>query len=346
MQPTLISVGRRYREKEDNLIEDPFLNDYNKIIQSKAYRRLASKTQVMCFPNNPHVRTRLIHTNEVIATSVAIASQLGLNERLCMAIAAGHDIGHTPYGHLGESVLSTPDKPFKHYINSVVVAQHIERQGNGLNLTKETLEGMLNHSRGAGELTVDSDSPQEYSVVMFADKIAYTFSDINDALRYGYLTPPQVPRCAQRLGWNQRAKVETVVKALVEESRKKGFVQFSEGEEFEDFDKLKKFMYAEVYPRIDVSVQNRILERVLDYFKMMPEFSKVDPVLAVSLLTDREVNYFGNLLLESRVPSVAQIQHFGIFEIIDHLKGRDIDYTDPDLDWESFNQESQHSLKK
>ena len=115
--------------------------------------------------------------------------------------------------------------------------------------------------------------------------------------------------------------------------------QFSEGDEFEDFDKLKKFMYDDVYPKIDVSVQKIVLKRVLNYFSTMHEFLKVDPVMVVSLLTDREVNYFGNLLLESRMPSVAQIEHFGIFEIMEHLEDRDIDYTDPDLDWGGFDQE-------
>ena len=162
------------------LMKDPFKEDFVRIIQSKAYRRLPYKTQVISLPDCVHVRTRAIHTNEVIGISSRIADRLGLNLSLCEAIAAGHDIGHTPYGHAGEEVLSKFGvKPFNHALNGVLIAQHIERNGMGLNLCHETLEGMLNHSRGAGKLAIVNSKPAEYSVVMFSDKIAYTFSDLN-----------------------------------------------------------------------------------------------------------------------------------------------------------------------
>ncbi|MCX6814518.1 MAG: HD domain-containing protein [Candidatus Aenigmarchaeota archaeon] len=310
------SIGRRYEEKEDITIDDDFLNDYSKILQSKAYRRLAYKTQVICLPDNPHVRTRLSHTNEVVVFSIDIAKQLGLNENLCMAIAAGHDIGHTPYGHVGERILSKlSGKPFKHNINSVVVAQHVERKGEGMNLTYETHDGILNHSRGDGKLSKTVDKPEEYDVVMNGDKIAYIFSDLNDALRYGHLDESKIPECALKLGKNQRERVRNCLKSLVSESKEKGVVEFSEGPEFKNFSELKDFMYNEVYYKINTSLQEKTLENLYDYFSTSEDFSGIDPVISVSLLTDAEANFFGQLLLKSRKPSAEQIKHFGIFEI-------------------------------
>lgn len=328
------SVGRRYEEKEDILIDDPFLNDYAKIIQSRAYRRLAYKTQVISLPSNPHVRTRLLHTNEVIAISAGIAKRLGLNMNLCIAIAAGHDIGHTPFGHLGEKVLSDfSGKPFKHHINSVVVAQHVERKGEGLNLTHEVLEGMLNHARGTGKLIVDKNKHQEYSAVMFADKIAYTFSDLNDAMRYGYINKNKIPACALNLGDTQRERTNNAVKALISESQEKGFVHFSEGSVFQNFDELRKFLCKEFYYKVDVSLQEKILRSLCEYFSNDKEFPNIDPVIAVSLLTDKESDYLGRFLLEHKKPSPSQIKYLGIVEILPYLKKMSIDYIDPDLNW-------------
>ncbi|MBU2637470.1 MAG: HD domain-containing protein [Nanoarchaeota archaeon] len=334
MEPYLISRGRRHEEKEDTLIHDPFLNDFTKIIQGKAYRRLAFKTQVVSLPDNPHVRTRLVHTQEVISIALAIATQLGLNTNLCLAIAAGHDIGHTPFGHIGEKLLSKiGGKPFRHEVNSVVIAQHIERKGKGLNLTAETLEGILYHSRGSGSLCTDVNVPQEYNAVMFADKIAYNVSDPDDAVRYGFISRDAVLEKTAKLGRNQRIRVQNIVSALVEESRSKGAVSFSEGEIFEEFEKLRKFMYADVYANIDTSLQEQVVYGLCDYFANNSYFEGVSPVLLTSLLTDKEANYFGTFMIKCKRPKIEEIADFGIFEILPYLKGRDIDYTNPDLDW-------------
>jgi dGTPase len=335
------SVGRRFAEKDDAFFEsDPFFNDFSKIIQSKSYRRLAYKTQVVSLPDNPHVRTRLVHTNEVIALSGGISNALGLNTNLCLAIAAGHDLGHTPYGHLGESVLSKlGGKPFRHNINSVVIAQHVERQEDprrhdkGLNLSYETLKGMLLHARGSGELKVLKDEPQEYAAVMFADKIAYTISDLNDALRYGVLKEKEIPRFATELGFDQRARIENVLKSLVKESKEKGKISFSEGEVFEKFDSLKKFMYKEVYPKLNQTMHEEVLKQIHDYMLCHREFEGLDPVFLISLMTDKEANFFAERFLKSLNPPIEELKHFGIFEIIPHIKGKKIDYTNPDLDW-------------
>ncbi|HII16111.1 MAG TPA: HD domain-containing protein [Nanoarchaeota archaeon] len=334
MKPYLISKGRRYEEKEDTLIADPFLNDYTKIIQSKAYRRLAFKTQVVSLPDNPHMRTRLVHTEEVVSIALAIATQLGLNPYLCMAIAAVHDIGHTPFGHIGEQTLTKiGGKPFRHEVNSVVIAQHIERKGKGLNLSYETLEGGINHSRGSGELSIDPGLPQEYNAVLFADKIAYTVSDPDDAVRYGYIDRETVLEKTKKLGRNQRKRVNNLVSALVEESKRKGFVSFSEGEMFEEFEKARQFMYKDVYAHIDTSLQEQIIHGICDYFAGSDYFGGVEPVFLTSLLTDKEAVSFGSYMLKCRRPKIEEIAHFGIFEILPYIKGGEIDYTNPDLDW-------------
>jgi len=203
------SRGRLNSAKDDDYmyygVLDPFEMDVQKILESKAIRRLKDKTQVFCFPENPHVRTRLSHTFQVVSVSTLIARILGLNVHLCQAIAWGHDIGHTPYGHMGEEFIARmTGKDFRHEIFGMVIAQRIERMGKGLNLSFETLEGMGNHSRGDGSLTINPNLPLEYTAVMYADKIVYTFSDIKDGLRNGYLQENHLPPHLDKLGGQPR----------------------------------------------------------------------------------------------------------------------------------------------
>ncbi|MFH1972621.1 MAG: HD domain-containing protein [archaeon] len=335
------SVGRRYPVQINTLITNSFLNDYARLLGSKSRRRLTEKTQVFSLPRNIYVRTRAVHTDDVIATSMAIASQLGLNVPLCMAGAAGHDIGHTPFGHLGESVLTRYAQDvlgregveFKHYVAGVVVAQQIERSGSGLNLCYETLECMLNHSRGEGDLVVDSNLSQEAAVVMFADKIAYTFADINDAFRNGYLSEGSIPVAARQLGRSQRKRENAVIRALVSESLDRGYVSFSEGEVFEMFTEIKAFMYTNVYKTINTEIHEKILWEICKFFNEHEYFGSVDPVLLTSLLTDKEAFDFAKIMLGGRRPTIEEIRHFGIFEVLKYVKNKDIDWADPDLDW-------------
>ncbi|MGM5483216.1 MAG: HD domain-containing protein [Nanobdellota archaeon] len=328
MEPTLKTRGRKKKETEDTLAKDPFLNDYIKITQSGAYRRLAFKTQVLSMPNNPHVRTRLVHTEEVIGISMIIAESLGLNMDLCMAIAAGHDIGHTPYGHLGEKVLSKISKRgFKHNINSVVIANEVERKGKGLNLTPEVLEGILYHSLKYENRNKQKIRPQEYSAVMWADKIAYTLSDLNDGLRYGYLSKKDIPECAYKLGKNQRQRTATVVKALINESKNNSFVSFSKGDVFSNFMSLRRFLKTNFYKNVDLSIQEKYLRSVYNFFATSKEFYNVDPVLAVSLLTDREVDSFVDLITHSVRPKISDLKHFGLMEILPFIKNKHVNYS-------------------
>lgn len=324
--------GRR-RQETGALVEDDFLNDFTKIVQCKAYRRLAYKTQAISLPRNAHVRTRLAHTSEVMAVAAGISARLGLNTNLCLAIAAGHDVGHVPYGHSGERVLAKfGGKKFHHSVNSVVVLQKIENKGKGLNLCHETLDGILHHTSGGGEMKVNTDKPAEFAAVMFADKIAGILTDFNDAIRYKYLSEKNIPKSALRLGANKQERMAAVINALIAESEKAGAMKFSDSEEFKNFSEMKEFMY-DLFPKIDLSLQETILTKLCEYISAEPAFADFDPVTVVSLLTDTEADEFAGLLLESQKPSVDQIRHFGIFEILPYLKGKKIDYTRPGLDW-------------
>ncbi|PIN86029.1 deoxyguanosinetriphosphate triphosphohydrolase [Candidatus Woesearchaeota archaeon CG10_big_fil_rev_8_21_14_0_10_44_13] len=331
MEGCVSTIGRKYKEDLDQQVKDPFLGDYLKIVQSKAYRRLAFKTQVLSLPDNPHVRTRLIHTGEVMAISIMIADALGLNKNLCMAIAAGHDIGHTPYGHLGERVLSEcRGSPFCHNINGVVLAQHVERRGQGLNLTYETLEGILKHNRETTIPDFGKDEPREHAAVTYADKIAFTFSDLNDAVRYGYIDGGNLPGCAIELGATQTIREHNTLNALVAESREKGAVSFSEGSVFANFDELYTVLLEKFYLKIDFSIQEMILRKL---YRNISEISDIDPSFLVSMLTDKEANRFGELMSNCSKPSVKDINHCGLFEILPYLTDKKIDYSDPDLGW-------------
>jgi len=332
LKPYTTTKGRR-RQDTDALVEDNFLNDFTKIVQCKAYRRLAYKTQAISLPRNAHVRTRLAHTSEVMAVAASISERLGLNTNLCLAIAAGHDVGHVPYGHSGERILAKfGGKKFHHSVNSVVVLQEIENKGKGLNLCHETLDGILHHTSGGGDLIADPKKPAEYAAVMFADKIAGILTDFNDAIRYNYLSEKDIPKSAHRLGANKRERLVAVINALIDESEQAGAMQFSASEEFKNFSEMKAFMY-DLFPKIDLSLQETILTKLCEYISAEPAFAYFDPVIVVSLLTDTEADEFAGLLLESQKPSVDQIRNFGIFEILPYLKGKEIDYTSPGLDW-------------
>lgn len=321
----------------------PYMIDFQRIIESKAYRRLADKTQAFSLPEHSHIRTRKVHTDEVISTSMKISEFLGLNTELCMAIAAGHDIGHPPYGHLGEKVLAKlGKKPFHHAVFGPVVAQQIENRGNGLNLSYETLEGMLLHARGGKELSMSRSKPAEYNVVMLADKISYTFGDYSDSSnRVGYFPKEKhtdlVEKIDKYLGKSTNERREACVKALVLQSKTTGEVSFSQGPEFETFNTLRQVLYKEVYPSIQAHMHETALTDLYQFIKTDPEFIKkyngFDPVVFISLLTDKEVTYFGVRQFESKKNSLSDIEHFGAFELLPELKDKKIDYSNPGLDW-------------
>ena len=319
-------------DDDDLLIQnlDPFTVDTNKIINSKAFRRLIEKTQVFPLPNNPHIRTRLQHCLEVWAIALPLAEFLGLNITLCQSISLGHDIGHAPFGHFGEEYLSrNSGRVFNHANNGVIVAQQIERKCSGLNLTVETLKGILLHSRTADEKMAISEShSQESSLVMLADKIAYTFSDYNDALREDYFTEPNSSKI-NFFGTYQRERVSRCMRALIIESAEKGSIAFSTSAEAQAFKYLRHWMFRNIYKPIDYSVQECYLNRLIDFMQSELLFRNCDPYLLLSLMTDREVFQFGEFCNTARKPKIEQLKNFGIMEIAPSLSGRKIDFDLP-----------------
>lgn len=204
------------RNKTEDLcdIRTCYQRDRDRIIHSKAFRRLMHKTQAFISPEGDHYRTRLTHTLEVSQISRTIASALQLNEDLAEAISLGHDLGHTPFGHLGEDDLNVVlPGGFHHNIQSVRVAERIEKNGEGLNLTREVLDGMLNH-RGAG-----SPSTLEGKIVQISDKIAYVNHDIDDAIRAGIITEQDLPKeCVEILGNTSRKRIDFLIRNIIKSS--------------------------------------------------------------------------------------------------------------------------------
>jgi len=338
------SRGRKYAQKNNAPIYDdddylfevisPFAIDCEKIANSKAFRRLANKTQVFPTPRNPHIRTRLQHTLEVEMLAVEIAEILGLNVNLCRAIALGHDLGHAPFGHFGESFISqTSGKPFNHAINGVVVAQEIERRGGGLNLCYETLLGVLRHSSTKDlKLAIDPNLIQEINVVKLADKLSYTFSDYNDAKRVGYITEPNDTNI-NFFGQRQRQWLKTCVTAIVYESANKGCVAFAETETAGEFKILRQWLYHNVYAPINFEVQKSYLDRLIEFFGKEDFLQGCDPFLLLSLLTDREVFQFGDLCNTAIIPNIGLLQNSSLLEIVPWIREKKIDFTNPGLNW-------------
>lgn len=334
---------RRYPLNEDEdayLLEfgSPFLADaFQKISPSKAFRRLASKTQVLTSNINIHVRTRISHTHEVVSIATAIARILGLNESLCQAIALGHDMGHAPFGHLGEEFISrVTGKKFRHETFGLVIAQQIERKGQGLNLTHQVLDGILKHSRGAGSMLVDKNISPEASVVMFADKIAYIWADINDIFfrvkLFDISEFAELEKLINYFGKNQRARTAVSVKELCYESAEKGTVSFSEFPLAQIFSRVKDSMYS-IYKLIDKTsyreILRKMLKRIYDFLSKSEIAENTDPAIILALMTDDDVF----ALTKEENISNQDFYKCSITEILPYLKGKNIDFTDPDLDW-------------
>lgn len=331
------SVGRRFDNDIDLVYDflDPFFLDREKIRLSKSYRRLADKTQVFAPDLHSNVRNRLIHTNDVVNLASLFASILGLNIYLAEAIAYGHDIGHTPFGHLGERLIcNLSGKKFAHNVMSVVVAQKIERKGLGLNLSYETLEGILNHSRGSGDMNINSNLTEESNLVMLSDKIAYTFSDLNDSIRVGYIDESRLPKIIKYFGKNQRERMLNLSLSFIKESSEEGKISFSKSEASKKFAELRNWMYENVYLTLDgESYRNIIYEELKEIsFYIQKNFSgKIDPYFAISCMTDSEVK---NLFKDISNGGVKN--NYGFNEIINNFQDKNIDIFNHDLNKNDF----------
>ena len=234
----------RGREREEAPCETRtcFQRDRDRIVHSKAFRRLQGKTQVYIAPEGDHFRTRLTHTLEVAQVARTIARSLDLNEDLTEAIALGHDLGHTPFGHIGERSLNElMAGGFRHNEQSRWVAERLENDGRGLNLTFEVRDGILHHSGSGFPATLEGQC------VRRADRIAYLNHDLDDALRGGILKPFEVPSdCLRVLGQTHSARINTMILDIVANSRDSDTLQMSPLVE-QAMDALRDFMFRNVY---------------------------------------------------------------------------------------------------
>lgn len=238
---SLCSRGRERQEEECD-VRTVYQRDRDRILHSKAFRRMKDKTQVFVAPQGDHYRTRLTHTLEVSQIARTIAKALRLNEDLVEAIALGHDLGHTPFGHAGERALDAvnPDG-FAHYKQSVRVAQILEKNGEGLNLTWEVRDGILNHR------TSGNPSTLEGQVVRLSDKIAYIHHDMDDAIRGGILTEADVPKeICEVIGSSPTERLDHFIHDIVTNSMDKDDILMSEPVA-EAMTKIRQFMFERVY---------------------------------------------------------------------------------------------------
>ncbi len=207
------SLGRAVFEPECDL-RTVFQRDRDRIIHCKAFRRLKHKTQVFLSPESDHYRTRLTHTLEVAQIARTVARAMRMNEDLTEAISLGHDLGHTPFGHAGERALNQLYScGFTHYEQSVRVCEKLEKDGRGLNLTAEVLNGILHHTKDDWAFTVEG------RIVRFCDRIAYINHDIDDAIRAGVISENELPKSiTDHLGHSKSQRINTLVRSLIENS--------------------------------------------------------------------------------------------------------------------------------
>ncbi len=234
------TMGRQFPIKKCE-IRTEFVRDRDRIIHCKSFRRMKHKTQVFLSPVGDHYRTRLTHTLEVSQIARTISRALRLNEDLTEAIALGHDLGHTPFGHIGEDVLNElVPGGFEHNKQSLRIVEKLEN-GTGLNLTFEVRDGIVNHKKNCTPITLEG------FVVSLSDRIAYINHDIDDAIRAGVLDEKNLPEQTTRvLGKTHGQRIDRMIKDIIETSYDKPFVKMSD-EIGMEFDNLRNFMFSNVY---------------------------------------------------------------------------------------------------
>lgn len=306
--------GRAKPEKKCDIRTD-YQRDRDRIVHSKSFRRLMHKTQVFLAPEGDHFRTRLTHTIEVSQIARTISRSLGLNEDLTEAIALGHDLGHTPFGHNGEMVLDDLYKGgFRHNEQSLRVVDVLESNNNrqGINLTEEVRDGILNHTGKGVPYTLEGQ------IVKLSDRIAYINHDIDDAIRSCVISYEDLPKDAIAvLGADHRTRINTLVSDMIENSDGKNKISMS-AERQENMNLLRSFMFENVYhnSRVkkdeDLEKVKNIIKSLFSYYmdnpdrlpadmqEMMPEFD-LDEIVKdhVAGMTDR---YAMNLYTELFVP--------------------------------------------
>ena len=290
------SIGRPSPEPPDGVRND-FQRDRDRIIHAKAFRRLMHKTQVFISPDGDHFRTRLTHTLEMMQVSRTIARFLGLNEDLTEAIALGHDLGHTPFGHTRDEALSRVlvegghGDGFHHHEHSLRVVDVLEKGGKGLNLTREVRDGILNHT-GKGY-----PATREGEIVRIADRIAYVNHDVDDALRAGVIAWSDMPKGPLKvLGDRMSVRIDAMVRDMILTSRERGEISLSE-EVYAALMELRTWLSKNVYhnPRSRENQKaGNVVATLFDHYLHRPEErakSDPDPVTEtvdfVAGMTDR-----------------------------------------------------------
>jgi dGTPase len=254
--------ARRAVEEDDSPVRTPFQRDRDRIVHCKAFRRLKHKTQVYIAPEGDHFRTRLTHTIETTGIARTVARALGLNEDLTEAIGLGHDLGHAPFGHIGEEVLDACLSEryglrFRHNVHSLRVVERLERDGEGLNLTEQVRDGILNHTGDGHPATLEG------RIVRLVDRIAYINHDIDDALRAGSLSPEELPHEEiELLGDSGSKRIDTLVRDLVDRSGEVGDIVQSE-DIGGAMDRLRTFMFEHVYLAPAAQREHPRIERML-----------------------------------------------------------------------------------
>lgn len=267
--------GRRARAEADCELRTPFQRDRDRIVHCKAFRRLKHKTQVFVAPEGDHYRTRLTHTLEVTTISRTVARALRLNEDLVEAIGVGHDLGHPPFGHIGEEVLDRCARErfgegFRHNEHSLRVVDVIERDGAGLNLTEQVRDGILGHSSRA-----QLPATLEGRIVRVIDRVAYINHDIDDAVRAGLLRADELPaEPIAVLGENSSARIDALVHDMVENSASAGdIVQGAEAGSA--MSQLRDFMFERIYLGPAVRAEHAkiatVLSRLFEHYVEHPE---------------------------------------------------------------------------
>jgi dGTPase len=286
--------GRDVDEPQDDL-RTVYQRDRDRIVHTKAFRRLKHKTQVFLSPEGDHYRVRLTHTLDVSQIARTVARALRLNEDLAEAIALGHDLGHTPFGHLGEQAL-TPflGRPFRHSEQSLRVVDHLENDGKGLNLTWEVRDGIVNHP-----WSMPPPSTLEAQIVRYADRIAYLNHDIDDALRAGVLTPAELPSEPIRvLGDSHARRINTLVTDLVASSEDQPEIGLSRPV-FGALDALRDFMFEQVYLREDTHGEHeratRLIRELFQHFLDHPDYLPEEYHRAPGDLPTRVADYISGM---------------------------------------------------
>ncbi|MCL4558486.1 MAG: deoxyguanosinetriphosphate triphosphohydrolase [Deltaproteobacteria bacterium] len=280
----MLSIDSRGREMGEPAcdVRPIFQHDRDRVLHSKSFRRLMYKTQVLLLPKGDHYRTRLTHTLEVAQISRTIAKSLVLNESLTEAIALGHDLGHTPFGHAGEAVLNRLSPGgFRHYLQSLRVVEVLERDGRGLNLSFEVRDGIVKHSKGKGDILTTSPDVSavtlEGRIVRIADIIAYINHDIDDAIRAGVIKDSDLPNGAVKvLGTTYSRRIDTMIKSVIAATQRADYDTIALSDDvLSALNTMRAFLFEAVYESEvvhgDFAKCERILSELFNHYMTHPD---------------------------------------------------------------------------